>query len=324
MLTFVHISDIMHMVLLMGYKYMLNSPDECFIKDTYRFGSITKAAEALGISQPALSMKLSHIEKKLGFQVFNRRTTPLSLTDEGAIYLTYLNKKAILETECQRRITEISDIQSKTLTIGAPTVYIRSILINAVTRLHHMHPDYLVTIKSESVPELIEMTNNAEIDCFIATSQTDDACFINTPIRKERTYLCVPHDHPLNERLSGKALSTENIYMLNGESMIFLQPNQPLQITLDNLLQAYHLDIHPCFIVNQVVTALELTEQGVGVCLATGELLDHLSKQSSISTYSLQDMIPDRTIFLSYPKNRYIPKACIDFIDLFTNKEESK
>ena len=44
-------------------------------------GSISKAAQALGISQPSLSQFVQRIEKDLGAEVFDRSTRPLALTE---------------------------------------------------------------------------------------------------------------------------------------------------------------------------------------------------------------------------------------------------
>jgi len=49
-------------------------------------GNLTRAAKKLGVSQPALSIALSNLEKKLGYKIFDKSTSPFRLTEEGKIY----------------------------------------------------------------------------------------------------------------------------------------------------------------------------------------------------------------------------------------------
>ena len=72
-----------------------------------REGSLTRAAEKIGISQPALSSAISALEKKLGFRIFNRKCYPIQLTAEGKIFYDFLsevssNYSALPSASCHR------------------------------------------------------------------------------------------------------------------------------------------------------------------------------------------------------------------------------
>ena len=77
---------------------------ENYIWHITREGSLTKAAEKIGISQPALSSGLSSLEKKLGFRIFDRSVNPVQLTAEGKIYFDYLKQKNALTANFETRI----------------------------------------------------------------------------------------------------------------------------------------------------------------------------------------------------------------------------
>ena len=81
-------------------------------------GSLTRAASHLGISQPALSMALNTLEKQLGYPLFNRKTNPFSLTEEGEAYASYVDKQMILKQDYERRIAELHQTPQEQLVIG--------------------------------------------------------------------------------------------------------------------------------------------------------------------------------------------------------------
>ena len=77
-----------------------------YVYRVFQEKSITKAAEKLFISQPALSAAIARHEKELGFQIFNRSTIPLSLTPKGQIYIDSLTQILAIEQETALQLRE--------------------------------------------------------------------------------------------------------------------------------------------------------------------------------------------------------------------------
>ena len=67
------------------------------IKITAKLRSVSKAAEKLSISQPALSAHIKKIEEENGIIIFDRTRKPLTLTEQGRVYLKYSEKKTHLK-----------------------------------------------------------------------------------------------------------------------------------------------------------------------------------------------------------------------------------
>lgn len=80
--------------------------------------NISKAAQDLFISQPALSRVLHQVETSLGFPIFDRHTMPLKPTEKGALYLTYLNNVKTLEEETMQQISLLSEQPKQILHVG--------------------------------------------------------------------------------------------------------------------------------------------------------------------------------------------------------------
>ena len=63
-----------------------------------RQGSFTKAAQALHVAQPALSMAVSRLEDELGVALFNRATRQISVTAEGELFLARRDGRVVGRT----------------------------------------------------------------------------------------------------------------------------------------------------------------------------------------------------------------------------------
>ena len=84
----------------------------------YTQKSFTAAAKSLYISQPGLSAMITKLEKNLGFQIFDRSTSPLSLTPAGRIYMEYLQDAIVEESNMLHRIQQLSGSENETLSIS--------------------------------------------------------------------------------------------------------------------------------------------------------------------------------------------------------------
>ena len=75
-----------------------------YVYAVYQEQSFSKAAEKLYISQPSLSAMVKRAEKRIGSDIFNRSTIPVTLTQTGEAYIAAVEKIMELETELRRQI----------------------------------------------------------------------------------------------------------------------------------------------------------------------------------------------------------------------------
>ena len=84
-------------------------------------GNLTRAAERLHISQPAVSKQLRELEKSLGMALFHRLSKGVRLTEGGEVLLDYARQIFDLETQAERALNELRNLERGQLTVGAST-----------------------------------------------------------------------------------------------------------------------------------------------------------------------------------------------------------
>ncbi|MEE1042732.1 MAG: LysR family transcriptional regulator, partial [Clostridia bacterium] len=77
-----------------------------YILTIYNEGSFSKAANKLYISQPSLSASVKRIEEKVSVPLFDRSTTPISLTEAGQEYVKYALEIKEREQDFERYISD--------------------------------------------------------------------------------------------------------------------------------------------------------------------------------------------------------------------------
>lgn len=295
-----------------------------YVLQIARAGSLTKAAENLGISQPALSLGLSKLEKELGFKIFNRRTMPLRFTPEGQIYYDYIQRIKVLNDDFDFRIAALRKDYNDKVVIGGPEAYIGGIVTTAVKRLLDLYPHFSAGLKSASISQLIEQASNREIDCFISTTDSLPSNFVKLPVKREKLYLCIPRKHPLNKRLEAYDIRTCNtaglmdFSCLDGQEFIFLEEWQPLQKTLRTFLEQYAVEPVNRAVVNQVSILLHLSVASNCLCIASEDALACSGNAEQFCLYLLPETISNRLIYVAYDKDLYVSEAAKELIKLLT------
>lgn len=84
-------------------------------------GSVTRAAERLCISQPAVSKQLRELEKTLSVALFHRLSKGVQLTDAGELLVGYSRQLFALEAEAERALRELRALERGRLRVGAST-----------------------------------------------------------------------------------------------------------------------------------------------------------------------------------------------------------
>ena len=287
-----------------------------YIICAYECGGLTKAAEKLGITQPALSAGLGSMEKRLGFKIFNRRSIPMQLTAEGEIYMDYLYRNEKLREDYKKKIADLNGKVNEKLIIGGPVAYVESLLADAVVKFHAENPECKICIKNAPMPELVHMVKKGQVDCFISTSDKVDEGIKQVPIRKEKIYLCVPKAWEINEALK-KAISSDkkaewtlDYNLLDGQEYIFLEENQPLQRETMRFFKKYNIRPKNSICVNQVSAGLRLASRGIGIVFASDDALAGNGENEDLCIYPLEQSIFGRKIYFAYDGERYMSYRC--------------
>ena len=106
-----------------------------------RCGSLTKAAEELYISQPAVSQAIKQLEHQLGTPLFNRMHKGMELSAQGGeLIFGDVSKALQLLGNAEDKLTEITQSATGTLRIGASETIFQYLLSEKIVEYHKLYP----------------------------------------------------------------------------------------------------------------------------------------------------------------------------------------
>ena len=164
--------------------------------------SLARAAQALGISQPALSKSLRKLEAYLGVELFERTPRGVLPTEFGRELTQHARAIAVGIHEAERAMGAIREGVEGRVAIGSAPSVIAHVLPIATARLLRRRPDLKVTVVVGLHDRLFEWLRNGEIDVVISnlTEDSSDPDFRQETLYTDRVVVASRPGHPLAGR----------------------------------------------------------------------------------------------------------------------------
>ncbi|WP_049962672.1 LysR family transcriptional regulator [Ruminococcus sp. HUN007] len=173
--------------------------------------SFSKAAKKLFVTQPSLSKFIINLETTMGVTLFDRSSSPITVTDAGKIFIETANRMKELEDEMTLKINELAGLKNGNLRIGTSPFYAANMLLKTVKQFHRKYPDIRITIQEDTYRNLEDSVLRGDIDLMIGTSSADEELFNIEVLCMEKLYLAVPMNRAVNKKYPEFMLTPEDI-----------------------------------------------------------------------------------------------------------------
>lgn len=266
-----------------------------------KLGNITRASEALYISQPALTRQLQELEEELGTKLLNRSTRNLTLTESGYLFLHRAEEILALANQAKRELSEKGDFLRGIIRIGAVETSAMDVLTREIQKFTNEYPHVHFEIYSADSDDLKRSLDENKLDLCILLEPVESAKYLKTTIpAKDRWGMVVqekdfPSDktHFTYEEVSRLPLILPRRYIVLDEISAWLQvPEKSLKIA------AYH---------NLPSNALSMVASGLGALLCVEGSFTNRGKPGM----RFIPVTPERSSghVAVRKKNRSLPKA---------------
>ena len=147
---------------------MLSYSHEVFF-EVATYLSFSKAADALYISQPAITKHIQSLEKHYKVSLFERKGNSVSLTSEGKILLEHVVKGRELQRQLEFDITQQKNLQLATgsLTLGTSTTISLYVIPPVFSAFHQQYPNIDLTLVNRNSENILKALLDHEIDLAI-------------------------------------------------------------------------------------------------------------------------------------------------------------
>jgi DNA-binding transcriptional LysR family regulator len=141
-------------------------------------GSYTRAAEALGRTQPAISLQIRRLEELLRTQLINTEGRQFKLTDNGVALGPYARQILRLNDDIVAHYA--AEALSGWIRVGLPTDFSNTFLLGAITRFAASHPEVRIEVESRLSRDLRQMLAADKLDLAVGIAPSlEEAYLVN-------------------------------------------------------------------------------------------------------------------------------------------------
>jgi len=171
---------------------------EAFV-EVVRCGTVSRAAEVLGVTQPALTARLHALERELEQVLFVRSGRGVRLTDAGRVFLPHAERALTALADGRSAISDLTTGRAGKLVIGATGSVSSYVLPKVLKRFRSEHPRVELTVKTGHSEHVLEMVRTDLVElAIIRELRFDDVDVI--PLYEDELMLVTHPSHPFAQR----------------------------------------------------------------------------------------------------------------------------
>ncbi len=296
-------------MLRFAYKSSRLKPLRAFCQ-VARLGSISRAAEALYLSQPAVSLQLQALERELGVRLFERTGRRMSPTREGDL-LYDLARPLVegLDNLTARFREQVRGLDAGELHVAAGSSTILYLLPQFVEAFRQQHPDVRLSLHNVTGANGLDLLRSDGVDLAVGSMLDVPADLSYTPVYRFEPMLIMPPDHPLASKRDltlhdlspyGLILPPKRLTTYRLIDLVFQQNRVPYTVALE---------VGGWEVIKQYVA------MGLGISIVTSICLTDADRQR-LAARSLARWFPARSYGIVMRKGKFLSPQARAFVEL--------
>lgn len=269
-----------------------------------KYQNFTRAARAMGNSQPNVTRAMNLLEQEIHCTLFIRTNRGVRLTPEGEkLYIRVSAAMEQLQT-AEEELRDSSGLEHGTIAIGASETALNIYLLEKLRSFHMEYPGIRLKIYNHSTPQAVQAVKNGEIDFAVVTTPVD----AETPLKKVDLY-------PFREILVGgktfTALGSQELSLEEVQNYPFICLGRETQTWkfYQQIFEGLGLELAPDTEVATTDQILPLVKNELGMAFLPEAMAREAIEKGEIVELSLREKLPQRSVCMVYDRQHPLSAA---------------
>lgn len=253
-------------------------------------GSFSSAAEALGISQPAVSQQIQTLERDIGSPLIDRSGRRARLTERGEVVLRHARRLLAARDELTRELADQDGEPAGHLVVGSSTGLGEHVLPPLLGGFRELHPTVSVTLRVEVTVTVIDRVLERELELGVVGATRANRALVYEPFLEDRIVLTVPAGH----RFAGRTIGLDELV---AEPLIVMQAGAGVRTVIEDELRRAGVrarDLRIAMEMGLQESAKAAVEAGYGVSFLSSLALDRELRLGTLATAEVDGIDPVR------------------------------
>ena len=287
----------------------------CMIVDC---GSMSKAAEVLYCSQPALSKQIAALEKEVGYPLFDRNGKKMTLNENGRLLYQFGKTTEQSYNRLKAQLYAQNHPYSREIRLGATHLIGTYLLPPILSEFKKIYPDIPVNFAVDFFPNIMEMLEQDAIDFALIPEDAQtlrNPAYACQPFREDEMVLVVPAEHPLAAR---EIVQPEE---LEAYPFLISQVKSASRAFILDQLETYGIHLPNTQNMYNAGTIKQAVVNGLGVAILSRYFIRNEEKNGTVKVVPIEGVKISRKLFIAHKRSHVLTEEDLLFTQLFVQQE---
>lgn len=256
---------------------------------------ISKAAEILNVSQPAISQQIKSLEDQIGFKLFSRSKKGVKLTQEAEEIFAYCKNIFAQVESINHTLQNISSLDTGILRIGASDTICKYYLIDKLKTFEELYPKIRYRVTNCTTTESLTLLKNNDVDIAFVHTPVTNQNFTFRPCLTLEDYFVCSKDFDCSQI---KELSDLTKYRT-----LLLEKSSHSRKSLDSNLLRYNVELRPKFELASLDLLIEFAKKNMGIICVSKQYIKTELENRELKIIPLKEKLDLRSISLAFDNN---------------------
>jgi len=276
--------------------------------------NFSRAAEALGLTQPSVTARIQALERDLGESLFERNGRGVRLTEVGESFLPHAQRVLKALHDGKDAVQSLRKLELGTLRLGAAPTISTYVLPALLKEFSSRYPGLDVSVRTDYSQQIVQMVLADEVQMGLERGTTH-AEVETISLYSDDVILVTAADDPFAERgvVDIEDIATRRLIMFNRGSSYYA--------LVDSALREAGVPVSPAMELDNMEATKKMVEEGLGIAMLPRVAVAHEVERGELREIEIRKMtMPRREVALIYRRGRPLSRAAIAFIKLLEER----
>lgn len=276
-------------------------------------GNFTRAARAVGIAQPALTVAIQKLEQEVGLKLINRADKNSLLTAEGEVLYKLATQLLSQAKQVELELEELKELERGTIRFGVSAMMGSYYFPKILTKFQQKYPKIKIHLVDQGTAALEKMLLNSELDLALVRGDLENLQLRYTELINEEVVAGMVSSHHLATE------QTISLAQFCQQPLVLFHEGYFLREAVSQYAKKYHLSLDIRMETNLIELQKSLVRNEVGITTCLSRILEN-EKQITSTPF---DPKIEFKLSLAWKKNHYLSKASKVFMTYLSSTVKS-
>ncbi|CAD0186788.1 HTH-type transcriptional regulator GltC [Ruegeria sp. THAF57] len=271
-----------------------------------RYGSLTLAAEALNVTQPAISLQMQKLEAQVDLALLERAGRGVKITEAGEEVLHQARRINRVLDDLRENLRHFKGVQKGVLRIAVVSTA-NYFIPDYLARFRKNHPGVEIDFRVANRDNILEMLASNESDLAITGQPPDDSDLIARRFKDNPLVVIAPPDHPLAGRTDLEPSE------LAQYPFVVREPGSGTRAAMERAFREHGLECQTSCVLSSNEAVKHAVQAQLGLAVISGQTTELETETQRLTLLDCRKLSLKRTWYVVYRSFRRLPPAAQEF-----------